>query len=74
VGHDILVRFTLPGVAHPFKVVGRVVWSSPTDTAEGYPAGMGIQFLDLSAEEQGNIERYVVDILLDRALAGEPEQ
>jgi hypothetical protein len=51
-----------------------VVWSSPTDTAEGYPAGMGIQFLDLSAEEQGNIERYVVDILLDRALAGEPEQ
>ena len=74
VGHDILVRFTLPGVAHPFKVVGRVVWSSPTDTAEGYPAGMGIQFLDLSAEEQGNIERYVVDMLLDRALAGEPEQ
>lgn len=74
VGHEILARFTLPGVAHAIKVVGRVVWSSPTDTTEGYPAGMGIQFLDLSAEEQATIERYVVETLLDRALAVEPEQ
>lgn len=71
VGQDILVRFTLPGVAQPFKVVGRVIWSSSTDTVEGYPAGMGIQFLDLTADEQATIERHVVDVLLDRALTGD---
>ncbi|MFB3819693.1 MAG: response regulator, partial [Candidatus Methylomirabilales bacterium] len=35
VGEDLLVRFSLPGVAHPFKALGRVVWSSPTDTPQG---------------------------------------
>jgi hypothetical protein len=35
---------------------------------------MGIQFLDLSAEEQASIERYVVGTLLDRAVTGEPEK
>ncbi|MFI5339926.1 MAG: PilZ domain-containing protein [Candidatus Methylomirabilales bacterium] len=74
VGQDILVRFMLPGVGHAFKVMGRVVWSSPTDTAKGYPAGMGIQFVGLSPEEQGFIEGHLVDTLLDRALAREPER
>ncbi len=74
VGEEILVRFKLPGVAHPFKVVGRVVWSSPTDTPQGFPAGMGIQFLDLTPEEQGTIERYVVEMFLDRALTEEPAE
>jgi uncharacterized protein (TIGR02266 family) len=73
VGEDILVRFNLPGVAHPFKTVGRVVWSSPTDTSEGMPAGMGIQFLDLEGQEQGLVEQYVVELLLDRILTNEPE-
>ena len=71
VGEDILVRFKLPGVAHGFKVVGRVIWSSPTDTPQGFPAGMGIQFLDLPAEEQATIERYVVEMFLDRALTAD---
>jgi uncharacterized protein (TIGR02266 family) len=73
-GQDILVRFSLPGVAHPFKAAGRVIWSSPTDTPQGYPAGMGIQFTDLAAEEQGTIEQYVVEMLLDQALAEEAEE
>ena len=73
-GQDILVRFALPGVAHPFKAAGRVIWSSSTDTPQGYPAGMGVQFFDLSSEEQGTIEQYVVEMLLDQALAEEPEE
>ncbi len=72
VGEDILVRFKLPGAPHPFKVVGRVIWSSPTDTPQGFPAGMGVQFLDLAAEEQATVERYVVEMFLDRALTEEP--
>ncbi len=74
VGEELLVRFNLPGVAHPFKVVGRVMWSSPTETTQGVPAGMGIQFLDLTSEELTTIERYVVEMLLDRALQEEPER
>jgi uncharacterized protein (TIGR02266 family) len=73
VGEDILVRFNLPGVATPFKAVGRVVWSSPIDTPQGMPAGMGIQFVDVAPEEQATLERYVVEMLLDRALTEEAE-
>jgi uncharacterized protein (TIGR02266 family) len=68
VGEDVVVRFSLPGVPRSFKAVGRVTWSSPTDTPQGLPAGMGVQFLDLEAQEQGVIEQYVVELLLDRVL------
>lgn len=72
VGEEVLVHFTLPGVVRPFNGVGRIMWSSPTATPQGLPAGMGVQFLDLGAQDQGVIERYVVDLLLDRALQEEP--
>jgi uncharacterized protein (TIGR02266 family) len=67
-GEDILVRFQLPGVAQHFKAVGRVTWSSPVDTPQGVPAGMGVSFLDLAEAEQRIIEQYVVELLLDRVL------
>jgi uncharacterized protein (TIGR02266 family) len=73
VGEEVLVRFGLPGVGRPFKLTGKVMWSSPTDTPQGLPAGMGIQFVDLDGQEQGTIEQYVVELLLDRVLASEEE-
>jgi uncharacterized protein (TIGR02266 family) len=72
-GEDLLIRFNLPGIAHPFKAVGRVVWSSPTDTPQGLPAGMGVQFLDLEASEQVTVEEFVVEFLLDKALTDDGE-
>lgn len=72
-GQMLLVRFTLPGVDHTFKAVGQVVWSSPTDS-RGHPAGMGIQFLDMSEDERSAIEQYIVNAALDGALAAEPEK
>ena len=74
VGEDVLVRFSLPGVSRPFKVLGRVMWSSATETPQGLPAGMGIQFVDLLGQEQGVIEQYVVELLLDRVLTPEPPE
>lgn len=71
VGEEILVRFNLPGIAHPFKAIGRVLWSSATDTPQGLPAGMGVQFTDLEASEQVAIEEFVVELLLDKALRDE---
>jgi type IV pilus assembly protein PilZ len=73
VGEDVVVRFSLPGVARPFKAVGRVTWSSPTDTPQGLPAGMGVQFLDLDSQGQGVIEQFVVELLLDRILANQKD-
>lgn len=73
VGEEVVVRFSLPGVARPFKAVGRVTWSSPTDTPQGLPAGMGVQFQDLDSQGQGVIEQYVVELLLDRILADHKE-
>jgi uncharacterized protein (TIGR02266 family) len=74
VGEDVLLRFSLPGVARPFKALGRIMWSSATDTPQGLPAGMGIQFTDLVGQEQGIIEQYVVELLLDRVLATDPPE
>jgi len=73
VGDDVVLRFSLPGVARPFKAVGRVTWSSPTDTPQGLPAGMGVQFQDLDSQGQGVIEQYVVELLLDRILANQKD-
>ena len=68
IGEEIVVRFQLPGVAQPFKAVGRVTWSSPVDTPQGVPAGMGVSFSDLAEIEQRTIEQYVVELVLDRVL------
>jgi type IV pilus assembly protein PilZ len=74
VGEEVLVRFGLPGVGRPFRLTGKVMWCSPTDTPQGLPAGMGIQFLDVERQEQGTIEQYVVEMLLDRVLANEEDK
>ncbi len=73
VGEELVVRFSLPGVGRPFRTVGRVTWSSPTDTPQGLPAGMGVQFVDLEGQEQSVIEQYVIELLLDRVLAADGE-
>jgi uncharacterized protein (TIGR02266 family) len=73
VGEDLALRFDLPGIAHSFKLTGRVIWSSATETPQGLPAGMGVQFLDLEGSRQGLIEQYVIELLLDRVL-GEDEK
>ncbi len=73
VGEEVLVRFGLPGVGRSFKLVAKVMWSSPTDTAQGLPAGMGVQFVDLEGQEQGTIEQYVIELLLDRVLGKEED-
>lgn len=73
VGDEVLVRFGLPGVGRSFKLVGKVMWSSSTDTPQGLPAGMGIQFVDLEGQDQGTIEQYVIELLLDRVLTKEED-
>lgn len=48
----ILLRFTLPGLERTFEVRGLVVWSHLPSPRTSFPAGMGVKFLDVSAEDK----------------------
>jgi len=56
---NVLLRFTLPGVPHRFDVQGMVVWSNPVAGRSAFPAGMGIKFLELGAQEAALIADFV---------------
>jgi uncharacterized protein (TIGR02266 family) len=57
-GENVILRFRLPEHAEPIRAMGRVVWSN-TDPAKWGGTGMGIQFLDLSAEQRDAVERHL---------------
>ncbi len=40
---SVVLRFTLPGVAHPFEVHGVVVWANPVSMRSSFPPGNGDQ-------------------------------
>ncbi len=55
----VQLRFTMPGIAHPFECEGIVVWSSPVPSRGVLPSGMGIKFLDLDPESRQLIVEFV---------------
>jgi len=54
----VRLRFTLPGVSHPFETGGIVVWSNPSPSRSSLPSGMGIKFVDLDSTSRGMIEEF----------------
>ena len=56
---NVLVRFTLPGIAHRFEVHGVVVWANPASLKSSFPAGMGIKFLESDAKVQKLIADFI---------------
>lgn len=56
---EVVIRFTLPGIAHTILVQGLVVWSSPVVVPGSLGFGIGIKFLDLEAEARELITRFV---------------
>ena len=56
---EVVIRFTLPGIAHTILVQGLVVWSSPVVVPGALGFGIGIKFLDLEAEARELITRFV---------------
>lgn len=56
---EILLRFRLPGVAHPFQLSGLVVWSNPGTGRSPHPAGMGIKFLNVTETDAKLIADFV---------------
>ena len=55
VGERLRVRFTLPGGDAPFEATAQVAWLSEPRLGSPYPAGMGVQFLDLPLEARDAI-------------------
>lgn len=56
---NVLVRFTLPGIAHRFEVHGVVVWANPASLKSSFPAGMGIKFLEYDPKEQKMVADFI---------------
>jgi uncharacterized protein (TIGR02266 family) len=59
VGDRIRVRFTLPGSDAPFEATAQVAWLSEARLGNPYPAGMGVQFLDLPLEARDAIAALI---------------
>lgn len=57
--HAVHLRFSLPGIAHPFEVSGIVVWSNPGSSRSFLPSGMGIKFVDLDPRSRELIDEFV---------------
>ena len=52
------LEFSLPAFNHVFRVKGEVVWARPTGKFE-HDSGMGIQFLDMAAEDLAILDSFV---------------
>ncbi|MCH7598759.1 MAG: TIGR02266 family protein [Myxococcales bacterium] len=56
-GTEVSLRFNLPGNVEPMQTVGRVVWVRSATDQE--PAGMGIEFDELTDEDRDRINGMV---------------
>jgi len=61
-GENVILRFRLPERSQPIRAMGRVVWAN-ADPVKWGGAGMGIQFLDLRAEDRETIERHLARLV-----------
>ena len=54
------VEFTLPDSNHVIHTTGKVVWTRSKDkSSDKIPPGMGIQFIDISPEDEKLLKKYI---------------
>jgi uncharacterized protein (TIGR02266 family) len=70
-GENVVLRFQLPEHDQPIRAMGRVVWAN-TDASKWGGTGMGIQFVNLKAEDREAIERYLAHLVAAQ-LGGDAE-
>lgn len=56
-GTEVALRFNLPGSKESLQTIGRVVWVR--SASSGVPAGMGIEFDDLTTEDRDRINTMI---------------
>jgi type IV pilus assembly protein PilZ len=70
IGAEFVFALTIPQLAAPVRLRGKVVWTTPPEKAtEGSPAGMGIKFQYSSDDERFQTEAVVERLM--RAELGE---
>jgi type IV pilus assembly protein PilZ len=63
-GTEFIFSLTVPGMAEPLRLRGKVIWTNPVENATpANPPGMGIEFQYASLEERREKERRVWDLL-----------
>ena len=65
-GDDVILVVTLPDAAKPIRVLGHIVWLSPSDADSDKPAGWGIQF---SERDNGQTRSHIEACLQRLALS-----
>lgn len=64
VGTEFVFSLTVPGLAEPLRLSGKVIWTNPVDdSTPANPPGMGIEFQYRDIEERREKERRVWDLL-----------
>src|SRR5512133_355822 len=64
VGTEFVFSLTVPGLAEPLRLSGKVIWTNPVeDSTPANPPGMGIEFQYKDIEERREKERRVWDLL-----------
>jgi DNA-binding response OmpR family regulator/Tfp pilus assembly protein PilZ len=62
VGEQAVLRIQFPGAANRVTAVGQVIWRNADPTKSGpEDLGMGLQFVDLAAEDLGAIEERLTE-------------
>ncbi len=70
VGTELTLRFSPPGAQESFVLAGMVQWVNPVKVlAENLNPGMGIRFIELSAEERERIVDVIHTIAYVRDVA-----
>ncbi|MCA3016773.1 MAG: TIGR02266 family protein [Myxococcaceae bacterium] len=59
VGSVVRLIISLPDAAFPFDLTGRVIRVHPHDPQTDQMSGMGIEFIDVDADKQARLERFV---------------
>lgn len=64
VGTEFVFALTIPGLAEPLKLRGRVIWTNPVaDSSPANPPGMGIEFQYAHDQERREKEAAVQRLL-----------
>jgi type IV pilus assembly protein PilZ len=59
-GEQFVLKLQLPDLPDPMEIACQVAWMrGPSEESEQSPAGMGIQFRDMSPEMKKTLDRYV---------------
>jgi Tfp pilus assembly protein PilZ len=64
IGDEVVVRFPIPGNEIPIVARCRIAWWHPSGAplaTRSLPAGIGVEFLEISDADRGRIRAHVVD-------------